>query len=71
MTEFCINCRKEREVKLGKRKMSRIVNGVEYDFSFTSFECELCGCEMSPPGAIDLNIEEFEQQLEYMGLFEK
>ena len=68
MIEFCINCRRERECVLLKKKVGRVVGGRMRDFLFTEVKCKKCGEEMCPPGLIDLNITEYEEQLRAMGL---
>ena len=62
MNDFCTNCRKETEYTLQKRNIVKTVNDVEHTFSITVALCNECGEEMNPPGLIDKNIREVEEQ---------
>ena len=60
--DFCIECRKETEYFLTKRSIAEKINGMYYTFFITTAICSECGAEMSPPGLIDKNIKEVEEQ---------
>ena len=60
--DFCTECRKETEYFLTKRGIAEKINGMYYTFFITTAICSECGAEMSPPGFIDKNIREVEEQ---------
>lgn len=60
--DFCISCRKNTEVILQKKKITKTIKDKEYDFMITAAVCEECGEEMSIPGIIDKNIQEIDEQ---------
>lgn len=60
--DFCTTCRKETAYTLKKINMNKIVRDNEYVFSITVAICNECGEEMSIPGLIDKNIQEFDEQ---------
>ena len=61
-TDFCTECREEREYILKRKNVTKQVKDKEYTFSITFAECSKCGEEMSIPGLIDLNIKEFDAE---------
>ena len=60
--DFCLECRKETEYFLTKRGIAEKINGRYYTFFITTAICSECGAEMSPPGFIDKNIKEVDEQ---------
>ncbi len=61
-TDFCTNCRNEREYKVLKEKEERVIKDKKYVFLITKVKCKFCGADMSIPGLIDLNIQEIDEQ---------
>lgn len=60
--DFCIECRKETEYILQKKAVVRNIRNKDYTFEITVAICTICGEEMSVPGIIDKNIQEFDEQ---------
>ena len=60
--DFCIECRKETEYILQKKAVVRNIRNKDYTFEITVAMCTICGEEMSVPGIIDKNIQEFDEQ---------
>lgn len=60
--DFCPECRKETEYFFTKKGIAEKINGMYYTFFITAAICSECGKEMSPPGLIDKNIQEVEEQ---------
>lgn len=60
--DFCIECRKETEYMLQKRRIVRMIRDREYTFEITAAICGECGEEMSIPGLIDRNVQEIDEQ---------
>ena len=60
--DFCIECRKETEYMLQKRRIVRMIRDREYSFEITMAICSECGEEMSIPGLIDRNVQEIDEQ---------
>lgn len=60
--DFCIECRKETEYMLQKRRIVRMIRDREYSFEITMAICSQCGEEMSIPGLIDRNVQEIDEQ---------
>lgn len=50
-------------VYIAKREYVKEVNGVLRTFLLTTAICDNCGKEIGIPGLIDLNIQEFQNQL--------
>ncbi len=61
-TDFCTECRKETKYILQKRDIFKTVRGKPYRFKITVAICTKCGAEMSPPGLIDKNVHEVDEQ---------
>ena len=60
--DFCIECRKETEFYWTTKEIQRNIRNKEYSFTVTTAICTECGEEMSLPGLIDRNIQEFDDQ---------
>ena len=60
--DFCIECRKETEYMLQKRRIVKTIRDREYTFEITAAICGECGEEMSIPGLIDRNVQEIDEQ---------
>ena len=60
--DFCIECRKNTEYLLQKKKIVKSIRNKEYTFVITAAVCAECGEEMSIPGLIDKNIQEIDEQ---------
>lgn len=60
--DFCTTCRKETTYTLGKKDITRTINGKEYAFCITVAICDECGEETSFHGLIDQNINEIKKQ---------
>lgn len=58
--DFCTNCRKETGYTLQYRNITKVVKNKKCTFNLTVAICDECGKEMCPPGLIDKNIQEFE-----------
>lgn len=56
--DFCYECRRQTEYSLQK-----VIDDETRTFELTVAICKECGNEMSPPGLIDKNIEEFKQEV--------
>lgn len=64
--DFCIECRKETEYVLQKKKIVKNIRDKEYTFEITVAVCAECGEEMSIPGLIDQNVQEVDEQYRAM-----
>ena len=64
--DFCIECRKETEYVLQKKKIVKNIRDKEYTFEITVAVCTECGEEMSIPGLIDQNVQEVDEQYRAM-----
>lgn len=64
--DFCTKCRKETEYFLTKKGIVQIIEGRDYCFFITAAICKECGALMSPPGLIDQNVREVEEQYQAM-----
>ena len=64
--DFCIECRKETEYVLQKKKIVKNIREKEYTFEITVAVCTECGEEMSIPGIIDQNVQEVDEQYRAM-----
>ena len=64
--DFCIECRKDTEYSLQKKKITKTIKEKEYTFEITIAVCKECGEEMSIPGMIDKNIQEIDKQYREM-----
>ena len=64
--DFCIECRKETEYVLQKKKIVKNIRDKEYTFEITVAVCTECGEEMSIPGLIDQNVQEIDEQYRAM-----
>ena len=64
--DFCIECRKETEYVLQKKKIVKNIRDKEYTFEITVAVCTECGEEMSIPGIIDQNVQEIDEQYRAM-----
>lgn len=64
--DFCIECRKETEYVLQKKKIVKNIREKEYTFEITVAVCTECGEEMSIPGIIDQNVQEIDEQYRAM-----
>lgn len=64
--DFCIECRKETEYVLQKKKFVKNIRDKEYTFEITVAVCTECGEEMSIPGLIDQNVQEVDEQYRAM-----
>ncbi len=60
--DFCIECRKETEYYLQKKKIVKKIRDKDYTFGITVAVCVDCGAEMSIPGLIDKNVQEIDEQ---------
>lgn len=60
--DFCTRCRKETEYSFTKRGIVKNIHGRNYPFFITVAICSECGAEMSPPGLMDKNVQEIEEQ---------
>ncbi|MBR6282176.1 MAG: DUF4065 domain-containing protein [Lachnospiraceae bacterium] len=60
--DFCIECRKQTEYMLQKKKIVKTVRDKEYTFEITVAVCSECGEEMSIPGLLDVNVQEVDAQ---------
>lgn len=60
--DFCIECRKQTEYMLQKKKIVKNVRDKEYTFEITVAVCSECGEEMSIPGLLDVNVQEVDAQ---------
>lgn len=60
--DFCTVCRKETGYTLKKINIQKKIKDTEYTFSITVAMCNECGEEMSIPGLMDRNIQEFDKQ---------
>lgn len=60
--DFCIECRKQTEYMLQKKKIVKNVRDKEYTFEITVAVCSECGEEMSIPGFLDVNVQEVDAQ---------
>ena len=65
--DFCIECRKNTEYLLQKKKIVKSIRNKEYTFVITAAVCAECGEEMSIPGLIDKNIQEIDEQYRTAG----
>lgn len=61
-SDFCTFCRTEREYEVRKEAEKETIKDKEYIFVFTKVYCKKCGEEMNPPGLMDLNIKERDEQ---------
>lgn len=50
--DFCTTCRKETTYTLGKKDITRTINGKEYAFCITVAICDECGEETSFHGLV-------------------
>lgn len=64
--DFCTKCRKETEYSLTKKGIVQTIEGRDYCFFVTAAICKECGAMMSPPGLIDQNVREVEEQYQAM-----
>ena len=64
--DFCIECRKETEYVLQKKKIVKNIRDKDYTFEITVAVCTECGEEMSIPGLIDQNVQEVDEQYRAM-----
>ena len=64
--DFCIECRKETEYVLQKKKIVKNIRDKEYTFEITVAVCTECGEEMSIPGLIDQNVQEIDEHYRAM-----
>lgn len=64
--DFCIECRKETEYVLQKKKIVKNIRDKEYTFEITVAVCTECGEEMGIPGLIDKNVQEIDEQYRAM-----
>ena len=64
--DFCIECRKETEYVLQKKKIVKNIRDKEYTFEITVAVCTECREEMSIPGLIDQNVQEIDEQYRAM-----
>jgi uncharacterized OB-fold protein len=64
--DFCTKCRKETEYSLTKKGIVQTIEGRDYCFFVTATICKECGALMSPPGLIDQNVREVEEQYQVM-----
>ena len=64
--DFCIECRKETEYVLQKKKIVKNIRDKEYTFEITVAVCTECGEEMGIPGLIDQNVQEIDEQYRAM-----
>ncbi|MBR0429099.1 MAG: DUF4065 domain-containing protein [Lachnospiraceae bacterium] len=60
--DYCIECRKQTEYMLQKKKIVKTVRDKEYTFEITVAVCSECGEEMSIPGLLDVNVQEVDAQ---------
>lgn len=61
-TDFCTECRQEREYQIKQITVKETIKDKQYEFLFTKAFCEKCGMELSVPGLLDLNIKERDEQ---------
>ena len=66
--DFCPWCRKQVSGILGWEHFAKTLDGQDYSFKVTIVTCKNCGRLMSPPGLIDFNIKEYEDQLDQYGI---
>lgn len=59
---FCPTCRHETSFVCKKVPITQTINGREYTFSITKAFCTECAGEVCPPGLIDKNIKEIDEQ---------
>lgn len=62
--DFCTECRRETEYVLQKKNIVKTIKDKVYTFHITTAVCTECGGEMSIPGLIDKNVQEFYEQYE-------
>ena len=60
--DFCTECRGKTEYYLTKKNIVKNIKGKDYTFTITVAICTKCGAKMSPPGLIDKNIKEVDEQ---------
>lgn len=60
--EYCIECRKEIEYTVEKKKIQKVIRDKKYEFEISVALCTECGEEMSLPEFLDLNINEIDEQ---------
>lgn len=60
--DFCIECRKETEYLWQEKPIVKTIRDKEYQFQITTAVCAECGEEMNPPGLIDRNVQEIDEQ---------
>ena len=59
---FCTKCKKETEYLFTKRGIVQNIEDRDCCFFVTAAICKECGALMSPPGLIDQNVREVEEQ---------
>ncbi len=64
--DFCTECRRETEYVLQKKNIVKTIKDKVYTFHITTAVCTECGGEMSIPGLIDKNVQEFYEQYEHI-----
>ncbi|MFN2926526.1 hypothetical protein ACKX2L_06325 [Lachnospiraceae bacterium YH-ros2228] len=64
--DFCTKCRKETKYSFTKKGIVKNIEGRDYCFFVTAAICKECGAMMSPPGLIDQNVREVEEQYQKM-----
>ena len=60
--DFCIECRKETEYLWQEKPIVKTIRDKGYQFQITTAVCAECGEEMNPPGLIDRNVQEIDEQ---------
>ncbi|MGN1413927.1 MAG: Panacea domain-containing protein [Anaerovoracaceae bacterium] len=60
--DFCTECRRETEYVLQKKNIVKTIKDKIYNFHITAAVCTECGREMCPPGLIDKNVQEMDEQ---------
>ena len=58
--DYCIHCDKETEYRLEPVKNHRTVKGKDYEYETVAAVCTVCGEEMSIPGSLDRDIQDFD-----------
>lgn len=60
--EYCIQCRKEVDTHIEKRKVKKVIRDKEYEFEISVPLCSECGEEIGLPEYLDINAKEIDEQ---------
>lgn len=70
MREYCINCKKERELIPYESKCVKMVLGREVHFQYIEYWCSFCKERVSSKNIEDINNKYYQDGLAKAGVFE-